>query len=77
MENLIKYTDNRIAQWYCDVKRDYGVIGSGKLRFENNYAIVDYIENGKKKVWSMPFFHYHFKQERRSWIFECWSELAK
>jgi hypothetical protein len=47
MKTLIDYTNNRIAQWYYNAKKDFGVVGSGKVRFTEDSVIVDYIENGE------------------------------
>lgn len=79
MENLnrlIEYTNNKIAQWYYNAKKDYNVIGSGKVRFTEDSVIVDYIENGEQKTWSMAFYPEYLKEQKIDWVFNCWSELA-
>jgi len=76
MEKLIAYTNFRLNNWYANVYEEYGVIGSGSVRFTNDSVIVDYIENGVKKEWSMAFYPEYLKQQAIDWVFNCWSELA-
>ena len=76
MKTLIDYTNNRIAQWYYNAKKDFGVVGSGKVRFTEDSVIVDYIENGEEKTWSMAFYSEYLKNQKIDWVFNCWSELA-
>jgi hypothetical protein len=76
MENLIKHTNNRISEWYANAKKEYGVIGSGKVEFTDDSAIVKYVENGQKKTWSMPFYPEYLKTQKIDWVFSCWAELA-
>ena len=76
MKNLIEYTNNRIANWYYNAKLDYGVIGSGKVRFTEDTVIVDYIENGESKTWSMAFHPEYLKEQKIDYVFNCWMELA-
>ena len=76
MEKLIAFTNAKILNWYTNAKNDYGVIGSGLVRFTNDSVIVDYIENGEKKEWSMAFYHEYLKEQKIDWVFNCWSELA-
>ena len=77
MKNLIEYTNKRISNWYVNARIDYGVIGHGKLRFEDNKAIVDYVENGEQKTWSMPFYPEYLKEQKINWIFDCWMSLGE
>lgn len=76
MEKLIAFTNAKISNWYANAKKDYGVIGSGSVRFTNDSAIVDYIENGEKKEWSMAFYPEYLKEQKIDWVFNCWAELA-
>jgi hypothetical protein len=76
MKKLIEYTNVRISTWYADAKKDYGVMGSGSARFENDKIFVDYTENGEEKQWSMPFYPEYLKEQKIDWVFNCWSELA-
>jgi hypothetical protein len=76
MKKLIEYTNVQIAKWYLDVKNNYGVIGSGKVRFTSDSVIIDYIENGEEKTWSMPFYPEYLKTQKKDWVFNCWCELA-
>jgi hypothetical protein len=76
MKTLIEYTNNRIANWYYNAKKDYGVIGHGKVRFTEDSVIVDYVENGKEKTWSMAFYPEYLKEQKIDWVFNCWMELA-
>jgi hypothetical protein len=76
IQNLIDYTNLRIKNWYVNVKCEYGVIGSGKVRFTEDSVVVDYIEDGEQKVWSMAFYPEYLKTARIDWVFNCWYELA-
>lgn len=76
MKTLINYTNNRISNWYLNVKKEYGVIGSGKVRFTSDSVIVDYVEDGEQKTWSMAFYAEYLKEQKIDYIFNCWSELA-
>ena len=90
MEKLIAFTNAKILNWYTNAKNDYGVIGSGLVRFTNDSVIVElkcveyltdiqkikHRENGEKKEWSMAFYHEYFKEQKIDWVFNCWSELA-
>ena len=77
MKAIINYTNERLQNWYYNAKKDYGVIGSGSVRFTDDSVIVDYIENGEKKEWSMAFYPEYLKDEKIDYVFNCWSELAQ
>ncbi len=74
MKKLISYTNKRIAEWYLNAKTDYGVIGSGKVRYEKNKVIIDFIEDGKKFTWSMVFYPECLIEQDIDWVFNCWAE---
>lgn len=74
MEKLITYTNAKINNWYANAKKDFGINGSGSVRFANDLVIVDYIEDGEKKEWSMPFFSEYLKEQKIDWVFNCWAE---
>jgi hypothetical protein len=76
MKAVTDYTNNKIANWYLNAKKEYGVIGSGKVRFTSDSVIVDYTENGEDKSWSMAFYPEYLKDHKIDYIFNCWSELA-
>jgi hypothetical protein len=75
-KTLTDYTNAKISNWYANAKREYNVIGSGQVRFTNDSVIVDYIENGEKKEWSMAFYPEYLKEQKIDWVFNCWSELV-
>jgi hypothetical protein len=74
-EKVIIYTNNRLVSWYLSAKADYGIIGSGKLRLTEDMAIVEYVENGEKKTWSTYYHISNLKQNKISWLFDCWIGL--
>ena len=76
MKTITDYTNNKIANWYLNAKKEYGVIGSGQVRFTSDSVIVDYTENGEDKSWSMAFYPEYLKDHKIDYIFNCWSELA-
>lgn len=78
IENLIEYTNAEIARWYENVKQEYGVTGFGSCRYDSkeNSIIVDYVEDGISKTWQMAFYTEYLKEQKISWVFNCWMELA-
>lgn len=76
MQNLIHHTNTKIANWYSNAKKDFGITGEGSARIENDTVIVDYTENGEQKTWSMPFFPEYAKTQTKDFIYLCWSESA-
>jgi hypothetical protein len=78
IQGVINYTNLEIQRWYDDVFEQYGVVGSGIARYDkdSNSIIVDYVEDGILKTWQMAFYPEYLNQEKISWVFECWSELA-
>ena len=71
-----QHTNKKISNFYENVKREYGVIGSGSVRFERDQVIIDYVEDGEAKTWSMAFYPEYLKEQKIDWVFNCWSELA-
>lgn len=65
----VEYTNQRLKQWYVNAKEDYGVIGSGEARIEGETFIVDYIENGVKKTWSLTMFD---NRQAVRYYFDIW-----
>lgn len=76
MKNLIQYTNEKISQFYFNAKKEFGIIGSGSLKFENEKAIIEYTENNEKKTWSMYWHESYLKTQKIDYIFNCWMELA-
>ena len=73
----IHYTNKRIASWYADAKKDYNVNGSGSAHYNKatDEVVVEYLENGVQKTWSMCFFP-EYLENGINWIFDCWAELS-
>ena len=78
IENLIEYTNLELVRWYENVKSEYGVIGFGETKYNesNNTITVDYTEEGTQNTWSMAFYPEYLKEQKISWVFNCWMELA-
>lgn len=76
IENLINYTNERLKNWYKEVKSSYGVVGSGKCRFSEERIYIDFVEDGVEKTWSMYFHLSYLKTEKKDWVFNCWSSEA-
>ena len=76
-QNAINYTQEKITAWYKDAKKDYNVNGSGTAHYNKveNEVVVEYIEDGVQKTWSMAFYP-EYLENGIDWIFNCWSELA-
>ena len=66
---LVNYTNSRLDGWYQNAK-EYNVIGNAIARIENEKIIIDYIENGVSKTWSM----YLYENEDINYYFNVWSE---
>lgn len=77
IQRMINYTNTKIVKWYSNVKKEYNVIGSGKAHYnkKNNTVVVEYIENGEQKTWSMAFYP-EYLSNGLDWVFNCWGELA-
>jgi hypothetical protein len=78
IENVVEYTNVKIQNWYKEVKITYGVIGSGVCKYNEltNTMTVEYVEDGKCKIWEMPFYPEYTKEQSIDWVFNCWGELA-
>ena len=78
IENLIEYTNAEIARWYENVKQEYNITGFGLCRYDStqNSIIVDYTEDGVSNTWEMAFYTEYLKEQKISWVFNCWTELA-
>lgn len=74
MENLVAHTNARLANWYANVKKEYGVIGSGYSKFnkETNELEIYYTENGVNYC----FKHYYHTDFKLSTIFDIWQSEA-
>jgi len=74
MKNLIAHTDARLQNWYENVEREFGVIGSGFSKFNNetNELEIHYTENGVKCC----FKHYYHSDFKLSTIFDIWQTEA-
>jgi hypothetical protein len=75
METLINYTNAKLINWYANAK-EYGVIGSGTVRYSEDTVYIDYIENGINNTWSMAFYPEYLKTQKIDWVFNCWMALA-
>lgn len=76
MQRLTNHINKKLANWYLNAKRDHGIVGSGSVRFENELAIIDYIENGVSKTWSMVFYP-EYISNGLDWVYDVWMEEAK
>ena len=75
-KEVISYTNTKLVSWYINAKSDYNVTGSGQLRFTEDSAIIEYIENGQQKTWSMAFYPEYLQEQKIDWVYNCWMELA-
>lgn len=69
----IQTTNMKLIGWYKDAKIDFGVIGSATARIDGNKFVIDYIEDGVKKTWSMRFWteeRYDFDYFYNVWMEE-------
>ena len=77
IQAMINNTNERINNWYANVKEEYGVKGSGSAHYskEENKVVVEYVENGVQNTWEMAFYP-EYMENGLNWVFNCWSELA-
>lgn len=70
MENLVAHTDARLSNWYSNAKEDFGVIGNGFSKFNNqtNELEIYYTENGVNYC----FKHYYHSDFKLNTIFDIW-----
>lgn len=76
MTTLINYTNNKLTNWYKNANIDYNVIGSGKAKIENGEFIINYIENGVEKVWSMCYYPEYAIESGLDYFYNVWMEQA-
>lgn len=73
MDNVIKHTNSRLKDWYYNVEKEYGIIGEGFAKFnENNEVEIHYIENNVKCLFS----HYWHPDFKINTIFDIWQVEA-
>ena len=74
MKNVVEHTNARLQNWYENVKREFGVIGSGFSKFNNetNELEIYYTENGV----NCCFKHYYHSDFKLSTIFDIWQTEA-
>ena len=73
MTNVITYTNSKLNDWYINAKKDYGVIGEGFAKINDNNEIeIHYTENGVKCV----FKHYFHESFKINTIFDIWQVEA-
>jgi len=70
IQRIVDYTNNRLENWYEEIKRSYNVDGYGKCRYDNNLIIIDYTENDIKNQWSYGY----YPDENVDFYFNVWSE---
>jgi hypothetical protein len=75
-EQIKAYTEKRLYQWYINAKKDYGVIGSGRVSVKVvdkiAFFTIDYTENGDK--FSKTYGLYMDEPEKVSYLFDMWME---
>jgi len=78
IQTMIQYTNSKIESWYKEVLNTYGIKGSGKAHYnkQSNEVVVEYVENGKQKTWSMAFYPEYLEDNGIAWVYNCWMELA-
>lgn len=72
--NLETYTNARLADWYSNAKRDFGVIGEGFAKFntDTNELEIYYKEDGVNCL----FKHYWHPDFKLHTIFDIWQTEA-
>lgn len=75
MTTILNITNEKLNNWYKNAKLDYNVIGGGKSKIENGNFIINYIENGVSKTWSMAFYP-EYLEFGSSYFFNVWAEQA-
>jgi len=77
IQDVINYTNEKISNWYANVKKEYGVIGLGTAHYnkKTNSVVVEYKEDGVQNTWEMAFYP-EYLENGVDWVFNCWSELA-
>lgn len=78
IQEMLTWTNYRLAQWYEQVKTDYNIEGTAIAihSADTNEVIINYTENGKSHIWSMAFYPEYCIEQKIDYVFMCWSELA-
>ena len=76
IQSMINHTNERIVGWYKNALLDHGVKGAGKAHFDkaNNKVVVEYIEDGVQRNWSMVYYPEYIIEQDLDWVYNCWSE---
>ena len=75
-KKVIDHTNKKIKGWYKNAKQDHGVVGRGKTSIKDDEIIVDYVENGKKKSWSMAYYPSYVDDNGLDYFYNVWMEQA-
>lgn len=73
---LEKYTNNRLNNWYKEVKATFGVVGFASTKIEGNEIIISYTENKVEKTWSMAFYPEYVTDNGLDYFFNVWAAQA-
>jgi hypothetical protein len=71
---VIKYTNQRLKRWYAEVKRSYGVVGSGFTAIKGDTITITYTEDGVTKKWDMAYYDEYVDESGIDYFFNVWQE---
>ena len=73
-QNVVNYTNSRLATWYESVKEDFGINGFGVAKFnsDNNSIVIEYSENGQSDVFVVE----DWIEEGIEYTFNVWMEIG-
>jgi hypothetical protein len=71
---VIKYTNHRLKRWYAEVKRSYGVVGSGFTTIKGDTITITYTEDGVTKKWDFAYYDEYVDESGIDYFFNVWQE---
>lgn len=69
VNRVLKYTNERLSNWYENAKIDYNVNGSAKATFENDKIVIKAIEEEKEMHFEMNI----YGDEEVGYFFDVWA----
>ncbi len=72
IQNLVNYTNERLANWYLNAEKDFGVIGAATAKFYDEMEMIA-IESEENGIISVLEVHYVLDQDK-DYAFNVWME---
>ncbi|MDY0142650.1 MAG: hypothetical protein RBR97_12230 [Bacteroidales bacterium] len=71
INRIINYTNRRLAGWYQNAEKDFGVAGSGTCYWDGENIVIIFTEDDTTQIYSIPY----YDNEPMDYYFNVWMEL--